>query len=143
MLVVYPLGLLASYGVYPRAVVTSPLVIHVINHESLFKSEISSPGWIALEAKLAAELRVDKATLQSLISLPVAQSNIATSPSVLLAGQCTSQLPLPLSHLGIQKFNTAFVLVQELVTVAELPAGRVVVVQIATVAHAQVSHLAH
>jgi hypothetical protein len=115
----------------------------VINHESLFKSEISSHGCIALEAKLAAELRVDKATLQSLISLPVAQSNIATSPSVLLAGQCTSQLPLPLSHLGIQKFNTAFVLVQELVTVAELPAGKVVVVQIATVAHAQVSHLAH
>ena len=128
---------------YPRAVVTSKLVIPVINQLSLFKSEISSHGWIAVDAKLAALLRVDKATLPSLISFPVAQSNIATSQSVLLAGQDTSQLQLQLSPLGIPKFNTALVLVQELVTVAELPAGRVVVVPTATVAHAQVSHLAH
>ena len=59
----------------------------------MFKSEILSHGWTALEAKLAAELRVDKATLPSLIIFPVVQSNIATSPSVLLAGQTTSQLP--------------------------------------------------
>ena len=127
---------------YQRAVVTSKLVIPVINQLSLFKSEISSHGWIAVDAKLAALLRVDKATLPSLISFHVAQSNIATSQSVLLAGQDTSQLQLQLSPLGIQKFNIALVLVQEFVTVAELPAGSVVVVPTATVAHAQVSHLA-
>ena len=44
VLVVYPLGLLASYGVYPRAVVTSVESIPVINPLSLFKSEISSHG---------------------------------------------------------------------------------------------------
>jgi hypothetical protein len=44
VLVVYPLGLLASYGVYHKAFVTSELVIPVINPLSLFKSEISSHG---------------------------------------------------------------------------------------------------
>jgi hypothetical protein len=44
VLVVYPLGLLASYGVYHKAVVTSQLVIQVINPLSLFKSDISSQG---------------------------------------------------------------------------------------------------
>lgn len=44
VLEVYPLGLLASYGVYHKAVVTSKLVIPVINPLSLFKSEISSHG---------------------------------------------------------------------------------------------------
>ena len=43
-LVKYQSGLLELYGVYPRAVVTSKLVIQVINPESLFKSEISSQG---------------------------------------------------------------------------------------------------
>jgi hypothetical protein len=71
-----------------------------------------------------------------LISLPVAQSNIATSPSVLLAGQETSQLQVQLSHLGIPKFNTAALLVHTFVTVAELQAGSVVVVQTVIVAAA-------
>jgi hypothetical protein len=44
VLEVYPLGLLASYGVYHKAVVTSKLVIQVINPLSLFRSEISSHG---------------------------------------------------------------------------------------------------
>ena len=44
VLVVYQSGLVELYGVYHKAVVTSKLVIHVINHESLFKSEISSHG---------------------------------------------------------------------------------------------------
>ena len=121
---------------YPRAVVTSQLVIPVINQLSLFKSEISSHGWIAVEAKLAAELRVDKATLPSLISFHVAQSNIATSQSVLLAGQDTSQLQVQASPLGIQKLRIASWLVHTLVTVAELQAGNVVVVHTVIVAAA-------
>jgi hypothetical protein len=44
VLVVYQSGLLELYGVYHNAVVTSQLVIQVINPLSLFKSEISSQG---------------------------------------------------------------------------------------------------
>lgn len=72
-----------------------------------------------------------------MISLPVAQSNIATSPSVLLAGQFTSQLQAQLSPLGIQKLRIASWLVHTLVTVALLQAGSVVVVHTVIVAAAQ------
>ena len=44
VLVVYHAGLVELYGVYHKAVVTSPLVIQVINQLSLFKSEILSHG---------------------------------------------------------------------------------------------------
>ena len=71
---------------------------------------------MAVEAKLAALLRVDNATLPSLISFHVAQSNIATSPSVLLAGQDTSQLQLQLSPLGIPKFNIALVMISHVIS---------------------------
>ena len=80
------------------------------------------------------------------------QSKIATSQSVLLAGQFTSPLHTQVSPLGIQKLRIASWLVHTLVTVAELQAGRVVVVQTVTVAgvqssqscpSSQGSHLAH
>lgn len=72
-----------------------------------------------------------------MISFPVTQSNIATSQSVLLAGQFTSQLQVQLSPLGIPKLKTAALLVQTFVTVALLQAGSVVVVQTVIVAAAQ------
>ena len=80
---------------------------------------------------------MDKATLQSLISLPVLQSKITTSQSVLLAGQVTSQLQVQLSPLGIPKLRITSWLVHTLVTVAELQAGSVVVVHTVIVAAAQ------
>ena len=66
-----------------------------------------SQGCTAVAQALAQLLRVDKATLPSLISFPVAQSNIATSQSVLLAGQFTSQLQVQASPLGIPKLRIA------------------------------------
>ena len=102
-----------------------------------------SPGCTAVAHALAQALSVDKATLPSLISLPVAQSNIATSPSVLLAGQETSPLQVPESHFGIPKFNTAALLVHTFVTVAELHGDNVVVVQTVIVAAAQSFQSAH
>lgn len=80
---------------------------------------------------------MDNATLQSFITFQVAQSKIATSQSVLLAGQSTSQLQVQLSPLGIPKLKTAALLVPTFVTVAELQAGSVVVVQTVIVAAAQ------
>ena len=74
---------------------------------------------------------------QSFISLPVAQSNTAKCPSVLLAGQLTSQLPVQDSPLGIQKFNIAALDVPTLVTVAELHGDSVVVVPTVIVAASQ------
>jgi hypothetical protein len=108
-----------------------------------------SQGCTAVAHALAQALNVASDTLQSLISLPVLQSKIATSQSVLLAGQLTSQLQVQLSPLGIQKLRIASWLVHTLVTVALLQAGSVVVVQTVIVAAApsaqssQGSHLAH
>jgi len=102
-----------------------------------------SPGCTAVAQALAHALSVDNATLPSLISFQVAPSNTTTSQSVELAGQFTSQLPLPLSPLGIPKLRIASVLVHTLVTVALLQAGNVVVVQIAIVAHGQVAPVSH
>ena len=65
------------------------------------------------------------------------QSKIATSQSVLLAGQFTSPLHTQVSPLGIQKLRIASWLVHTLVTVAELHAGRVVVVPTVIVADVQ------
>lgn len=65
-----------SAGVYHKAVVTSPLSIHVINPESLSRSDT----FVGI-AGIAP---------QSLISFHVTQSNTARCQSVLEAGQITS-----------------------------------------------------
>jgi hypothetical protein len=73
-----------SAGVYHKAVVTSPLFIHVINPESLVRSD-TFVGIVGIAP-------------QSLSSFHVAQSNTAKCQSVLLAGHLTSQShdpPLP------------------------------------------------
>lgn len=49
----------------------------------------------------------------------------------------------PLAHCGIVKLNTAALEVHELVTLAELQAAQVVVVQTVIVAAVQVSHFSH
>ena len=72
--------------------------------------------------------------LQSFITFQVAQSKIATSQSVLLAGQLTSQLQGQVSPLGIPKLRIASVVVHTFVTVALLHDGSVVVVHTVIVA---------
>lgn len=72
-----------------------------------------------------------------MISFPVAQSKIATSQSVLLAGQLTSPLQVQESPLGIPKLRIASWLVHTFSTVALLQAGSVVVVHTVIVAAAQ------
>jgi hypothetical protein len=72
----------------------------------------------------------------SFIAFQEAQSKITISQSVEFEGQSTSQLQGQVSPLGIQKLRIASWLVQELVTVAELQAGSVVVVQTVIVAAA-------
>lgn len=71
---VHKLALLA--GVYPRAVVTSPELIPVINPLSLVKSD-TFVGTVGIAP-------------QSFIFFPVLPSNTARCQSVLLAGQITS-----------------------------------------------------
>lgn len=70
------LGLVESYGVYHKAVVTSPLFIPVINQESLFNSD-TFVGIVGIAH-------------QSFIIFPVFPSNNAKCQSVLELGHTTS-----------------------------------------------------
>ena len=116
------------------------LSVAVTNLLVVVESDISSASNTTAQVW---ELTLDTGAVgiahQSFIIFPVAQSNTARCQSVLLAGHTTSQLQLPDSHLGIPKFNTAALEVPTLVTVAELHAGRVVVVPTVIVAASQSS----
>jgi hypothetical protein len=83
-LVIYPFGFVELYGVYPKAVVTSPLFIHVIYQESLVKSDT----FVGIVGKAH----------QSFIFFPVVPSNTAKCQSVELLGHTTSPLPHHHAH---------------------------------------------
>ena len=97
-----------------------------------------SQGCTAVAQALAQALRVDKATLPSLISFQVAQSKIATSQSTLLAGQLTSPLPVPSAQSEIWNVSTVE-LVSVIVTVVIFQLLELVILaiqfQVAPVAH--------